>query len=443
MSNSAITHTEQLSFLEKVLSLGAKVKPGEGRNILLLMTSLFFLLVTAYLLKPVKEMLILTQGDSELRSYTIALQVVVLLFLLPIYGKLSRKVDSQKFMVTICAFFSINMILFYLFGENNEKTAMAFFIWLGAFGVLNVSQFWAFASQVYNRKNGERLFALVAFGASLGSWIGSVISRILVEYFSAYQIILFSVLPLLLSVIFGLAVNISNKESNENLKQDTQPSVSLLNGFSLILKSHYLILIALFVIVMNWCSSTGEYILAVVVETYFEQGVEAQKFTTSKEAYVGQFYSEFYFWVNLIGAFIQFFVVSRLIRKFGFNVAFVITPILIFMGYGLLAFLPIVSLFKVIKISENSLNYSLQNTAMQILYLPMSRQEKYEARAVIDTFCWKLGDLLQALSVFVGLNLLYLMPRHFVFLNLVLALSLVVLTYFIAKKYRILSHANP
>jgi hypothetical protein len=70
--------------------------------------------------------------------------------------------------------------------------------------------------------------------------------------------------------------------------------------------------------------------------------------------------------------------------------------------YGMLAFLPILRAVRIGKILENSTDYSLQNTARQALFLPTSREAKFKAKQVIDAFCWRAGDVLQAVVVFVG-----------------------------------------
>jgi AAA family ATP:ADP antiporter len=425
-----------LSFGEKLLSAGADIKAGEGKNIYLLMSALFFLLITAYLLKPVREMLILTQGGSEVRSYAVALQAGLLILLLPIYGICVRKFESRKFMIGIALFFSTNLFFFYLWGITGHTSSIPFFIWLGAFGILMVSQFWAFASQIYGKQAGERLFALVAVGAGLGSWVGAASSRFLVTHFSANEIILISIVTLLISIAF--AANVKGNDAAHVIDNDIEnpDPVSYWSGFALVAKSQYLFLIAIFVILMNWGNSTGEYLLSVVVEGFYDHGIAAGTMGDSKATYIGKFYSEFYLWVNLVAVIFQFFIVSRLIKKVGFNWAFIITPILVMLGYGVLAFFPIVAFFKVIKIAENGLDYSLQNTTRQILFLPTSRREKYEARAVIDTVCWRIGDLLQAASIFIGLHLLNILPRHFVWLNVVLAACMIILGVFIGKIYQ-------
>lgn len=431
MTNAEAAST---SILEKFLALGAEIKPGEGKAIYLLMSSLFFLLITVYLLKPVREMLILTQGGSEIRSYAVALQAILLIVALPVYGYFTRKLDSKKFLVVIVLFFAVNMFMFYLLGSSGVMISVPFFVWLGAFGVLVVSQFWAFATQIYNKEDGERLFPLVAIGASVGAWVGSIVARWLVNYLDPYELILSSIFTLLISM--ALAFNLPIDRSSTGPVTDPDKKVSYWSGFSMVARSRYLFLIALFIILLNWVNSSGEYLLAVIVEHFFATGSEAGSITESKETYIGKFYSEFYLWVNLVGVVIQFFVVSRLIKWAGFQLAFVLTPILVFLGYGLLAFYPVIALFRIVKVTENGLDYSLQNTTRQILFLPTSRREKYEARAVIDTVCWRFGDLLQAGSVFVGLNILLLLPRQFVYLNVVLALLMIILGYYIGKLYR-------
>src|ERR1700730_12631716 len=66
---------------------------------------------------------------------------------------------------------------------------------------------------------------------------------------------------------------------------------------------------------------------------------------------------------------------------------------------------PILQVVRVLKIAENSTNYSLQNTVRAALLLPTSREAKYKAKAAIETFCVRLGDVLQAGIIFLGTRL--------------------------------------
>jgi AAA family ATP:ADP antiporter len=45
-----------------------------------------------------------------------------------------------------------------------------------------------------------------------------------------------------------------------------------------------------------------------------------------------------------------------------------------------------------VKIAENSTDYSVMDTAKQMIWLPTSREEKHEAKRAIDTFYVRAGD---------------------------------------------------
>ena len=69
-----------------------------------------------------------------------------------------------------------------------------------------------------------------------------------------------------------------------------------------------------------------------------------------------------------------------------------------------MAFAPILALVRVLKIAENSTDYSVQNTVRQALWLPTTREAKYKAKAAVDTFCTRTGDVLAAVIVFAALK---------------------------------------
>ena len=67
---------------------------------------------------------------------------------------------------------------------------VAFFLWLGIFNLLVIAQFWAFANDLYTREQGERLFAIVAFGGALGGIVGPIVAGRLFGTLGAYQLML-------------------------------------------------------------------------------------------------------------------------------------------------------------------------------------------------------------------------------------------------------------
>ena len=75
----------------RLLNILTVVHAGEGRTALLLAMNVFLILTAYYILKTVREALILGEGTAELKSYLSAGQVVTLAVVVPIYGRLVAK----------------------------------------------------------------------------------------------------------------------------------------------------------------------------------------------------------------------------------------------------------------------------------------------------------------------------------------------------------------
>jgi AAA family ATP:ADP antiporter len=157
---------------------------------------------------------------------------------------------------------------------------------------------------------------------------------------------------------------------------------------------------------------------------------------------IAEFYGGFQFWVTVVGLAIQLFLVARIYRTVGVRGALLVLPTVAAIGYGLLAlspllggFVPIFTLIRLVKIAENATDYSIMNTTRQALFLPVDRDAKYEGKTAIDTFFWRIGDLIQAGVVYVGLNVLGWAAPTFALLNLVLAIAWIVLAVAIGREF--------
>jgi AAA family ATP:ADP antiporter len=216
----------------------------------------------------------------------------------------------------------------------------------------------------------------------------------------------------------------------------------LLGGIGLVLRDRYLLLIALLVVLLNWINTTGEFILADFVQRDADARVLASGGSLDKGALIAAFYGDFQFWVTVASLAIQLFLVSRIYRSVGVRGALLIHPVIVALGYGLLAlspllggFVPVFTLIRLIKIGENSVDYSLMNTTRHALFLPLDRDAKYEGKTAIDTFFWRFGDLIQAGAVYVGLNWLQWQAPQFAMLNLLLAALWIALAVAIGRGF--------
>jgi ATP:ADP antiporter, AAA family len=388
---------------EKLLSYMADVRSGEGWSALLLLVNVFLLLFAYYLLKTVREALILTEGGAYVKAYSSAGQAALLMLVVPLYGFIGTKVVRIKLIAGMMLFFVINLVIFYLAGVGGAREGIVFYIWVGIFNVFVISQVWAFANDIYTEAQGKRLFPMIGVGSSLGAWLGALGASRLVStlHASPYQLQLLAGAILVVCCALVITVNrIAVRNSTPEMAGHAEQKLSEGNGFSLIFRSRYLMLIAALIVLLNVVNSTGEFMLGDLVSneahSLYPDDAKAQK------AFVGTFYGNFFAGVNLLGFLVQTFAVSRLFPVIGVRGAMYILPAISLMSYSLLGLVPMLGIVRWAKTLENATDYSLQNTVRQALFLPTSREAKYKAKAAIDTFFMRSGDVLQAGIVKLG-----------------------------------------
>jgi AAA family ATP:ADP antiporter len=450
-----------------VLRPFADVRSGEGATALLLALNVFLLLATYYCIRPVREALILsTAGGPELKSYLAAGQAMLLVGLVPAYGALADRLPRRRLLNTVTAFFVACLVGFYGLTQANLPIAVIFFLWVGIFNLMIVAQFWSFANDLYTKEQGERLFAIVAVGASLGAVLGARIAGWLIPVLGLPQLLLVAAGLLTLAVVISNLVDARERgrcethlpshlttaelpaatgEYQVQTVEDSEKLTVSLPGigplsrpgtFRLVFRSRYLLLIALLVLVLNWVNTTGEYILGSTVSAAAKTAVAAGTAEgLSESEFIGSFYSDFLFLVSVTALVLQLFIVSRLIKYAGVRAGVLVLPVLAFSGYAVLAFAPILALVRAVKIAENATDYSIQNTVRNMLFLPTSRDEKYKAKQAIDSFFQRAGDVLSAGLVFVGITLLGLGTTGFARVNLVLAGIWLLLAVAVGREY--------
>jgi AAA family ATP:ADP antiporter len=128
---------------------------------------------------------------------------------------------------------------------------------------------------------------------------------------------------------------------------------------------------------------------------------------------------------------------SRIFRLIGVRGALFILPLIALGGYTAIALVPLFSVIRWTKVLENGTDYSIQNTTRHALFLPTSRAAKYKAKQAIDSFFVRLGDMLQALVVFVGTALAFTVG-HFALVNLALVGAWLALAVAIARRHRLM-----
>jgi AAA family ATP:ADP antiporter len=391
-------------WLERLLSPVADVRRGEAASALLMTLTMFLVLGGYYLLKTAREVFILSEGGAEVKSYSSAGQAVALLFLVPAYGAFASRVNRIQLIQWVTLFFAANLALFLFAIAAGFRVGIVYFLWVGIFNVMVIAQFWAFAADLFTQEQGKRLFPLIGVGSSLGAWAGSVRAGQIVERLGAPRLLVSGAAILVICVALARIVDrITRRDAPAQANRADEKLADGPSGFSMILSDRYLMLIAALVVLLNVVNTSGEYLFGKYVVTAatdaFGAGPES---AAARQQFIGETYSSYFSYVNLIGFLLQVFVVSRLFKLLGVGKSLFVHPIVALGGYLMMLRGPSFDAIRVLKIADNSLDYSLGNTTKQALWLPTSREAKYKAKQAVDSFCQRAGDVLQAGIVYTG-----------------------------------------
>src|SRR5688572_8912295 len=389
--------------LERLLSLFADVRAGEGANVVLMTVTVFLLLAAYYLLKVARETLVLTEATAVVKVQAAAAQAVLLLGVMPLFGWIASRVNRIRLITITSLFFAGNLLLFYVLGQAGVREGVVFYIWLGIYNLFVVSQFWAFANDIYTEGQGRRLFPLIGVGASLGAWIGSTSVPTLIKTygFTPYTLMLAGAIMLVMALAVTRVINhMQRNPSQPEAAKIEAATLGKEGGFQLIWKDVYLRWIAILIVLLNVVNTTGEYLLSELITRAAPPGEEAA------EDFIGVFYGQFFGGVNLVGFVLQLFFASRAIRYLGVRGSLFILPVIALLNYSVIAVVPLLAVVRIGKILENATDYSIQNTVRHALFLPTSREVKYKAKNAIDTFFTRVGDVIAAgvatLGVYLG-----------------------------------------
>jgi ATP:ADP antiporter, AAA family len=477
--------------VDTMLRIFADVRPGEAGTALLLAVTGFLYLASANVAKVLREPLILVGGGptlsgAQLKSYTSAGAALLLLAVVPLYGRLAGKVPRRRLMNIVSPVFVACFGGFFLLARLLVPVGVPFFMFLAVFNVMIVAQFWAFANDLYTDDEGRRLFPVVGVGATAGAAAGALLAgRVAALNLNLSVLFLVAAAPLVLAVMLTNVVDTRERHREEQATHDAltsgllpaataqyrdatgefrqvgdeyraasglhptvsrnQPppkeaaSMSTVGAFGLVLRNRYLLLIALLVLILNWVNTSGEIILSDVIARRAAALVSTPE---AEQAVIARFYGGFLATTNLVTLGVQLFLVSRFIKYLGVRGSMLVLPLIALGGYGLMALVPVLGAIRWAKILENSTDYSLNNTVRHTLFLPTTREEKYKAKQVTDSFAQRAGDVLSAVTVFIATGVLGLAASRLAYFNLALVAVWLVIAVRIGRQYDRLAAAT-
>ena len=405
----------------RALSCFVRIYPEEVGPTLRMTLLLFLLFSAYYIIKPIREGLILSMsGGAELKSSAGALQAIFFILTAPFYRMFAQRFSGRRILIGIFGLMAMNLLLFLWLGHLRfHYLGVVFYFWVGVFNLLTVSQVYSLSTEIFSPEQGKRLFPLIALGAAAGAVTGSYVLK-------AASLRLGLLLPMVLAAgllgvcalitAVGIPKGASLPPRSENEKKET--SARLFGGMKMVFQKRYIALVAGMILVSNLINTNSEYMLGRLVSDHFRAALGGNE--AAVRTAIGGFYADLSLWVNLAVLAVQAFAVSRVVRRFGVSKVLWAVPTLALFSYGLAMIFPVLAVLSIVKIAENATDYSLNNTAREMLFLPLSTAEKYQAKLAADTVFRRAGDAMSRPFVYLIMEMSSVGIAGFAGLNLVL-----------------------
>jgi ATP:ADP antiporter, AAA family len=380
------------------------LQPGEAPALLASFATLLCTFSSYTILRPVRDALGITSGLEKI-PYLFWGVFVVMLVLQPVYGWLTSRFPRTVFLPWVYGFFVANLMGFYLWfrlQQDHTWIARTYFVWVSVFNLFVVAAFWSLMADVFTREQAGRLFGAIWAGASTGGLIGPFIDNRLAVPLGAINLLPISAALLALSLLFmrqvirwqraqAAAAGGATGQASEP-RADEALGGSVWAAFGEVLRSPYLLGIAAFVLLMTWVSTF----------LYLEQqAFVAKAFHTADER--ARFFGGIDFLVQAASLAMQLLLFGRLFKWVGLRAMLASVPVIMTAGYAVFALAPRFMVLVVVYAVRRVGDYALTRPCRDALFTVVSREEKYKAKSLIDTFAYRGGDALSG-SLYKGLT---------------------------------------
>ena len=389
-----------MSYLKRYINKAAKIEPNEIRAVLVSFAFIFSILAAYYIIRSVRDGMSSDWSDAELSTiwtFTFFISFLVVSF----YGYICSKVKFKSSVPGVYGLFALSFVMLFLlinfFPELNLINQI-FYVWVSVFSLLNISVFWSFMADTYNKEQAKRLFAFIASGSSLGAIFGPTISLIFASRLGSNSLVLISAVMLIIPLMIAMYLNkikatdLDNTSSNEF--NEDEMSGNFWDGFTELLKpplfKNILLGIGIFIVLYSGLS-TFVYFAIKNILTDIDQDTRTQIWAGIDLA------------VNVLAVFTAMFGTSRLAKRFGLSVTLALVPGIIILGMFILALSPILWVVVGLQVVRRAGEYAITKPAREMLFTLFDRESRFKAKSVIDVFVYRAGDIFWAWG-FTGLT---------------------------------------
>lgn len=346
----------------------------------------FLLMATLYFLKPARDSLFLSEIGPRQLPFVYLLLAAISIPVSIFMSRYLRKYTSRYVLQWSLLFFMVSLLaLRWAFTFEMQWVYLVFYLWVGIFGILVISQFWLYANALFNAAQSKRLFSFLNLGAILGAIAGSQTSTILVAWLNLSTQNLLYVSMGIMGASAGLlfwvnGTSESETETNENKttteNEDTSSlTYSTSDIFKTVMSSRYQLLIAGIIGFAMLVSTLVDYQFKTVA-TQFYPG------TTALTSFLGSFYAG----VSFASLLIQVLLSAPIIKRLGLGGAVLTRPVSILLGSVLFLFEPVLAVAVYMQGFDRATRYSIDKTGRELLFLPLQQSVKRKTKIFMDIF---------------------------------------------------------
>jgi AAA family ATP:ADP antiporter len=378
----------------------------------LAMFSYFFLVISSFwVLKPLKKGLFVEHYDAEglqilgwhLRASQAellakVLNVAVAFAAMALFTWLSRRLRRQQLTQLFTgAFMACYAVYALVFAAPGPAAVWSFYLFGDLFNTVMVATFFAFLADSVTPEQARRLYGVIGLGGVAGGAFGALVVRAWIDRIplAGWLWILFAVGAVILSLatVAGKLVARARREEarDEPVAEPAPAKISAaFEGARLVLASRYLLAIVGIVGLYEVVSALADFQFTETVARYLDGVAIREQFSTV------------YSITTAVALGIQLLGTGFVLKRFGVTTALLVLPVAILVGAAGFLAAPVLWAGSFLSVADNSLNYSINQSAREALYVPTSVRIKYRAKACIDMFIQRFA---KAIGVILGLGL--------------------------------------
>ena len=384
---------------EKVSGL-FNLRRGELAPVLVSGLFFFCILTALMMLRPARDALGMERGIDSIRWLFIGTALVTLL-VNPVFGWLVSRFKRLHFISATYGFFALSLVgfwglLVFAPGAVGARSGQVFYVWFSVFNLFVTMVFWALLSDRFSSEQGKRLFALIAVGGTLGAIFGPWLASRLAEPLGTPALLLFAAAFLLIGTALAWVLvrthgdrEVASKQAASTVaaRDDEAERIggSAWAGLRAVFASRYLMGIAGYVLVMT-VVATFIYFTRLQMVAAAESDLDAR---TGLLANIDM-------WTQVAVLLLQLTLTGHIIRRFGLTFALALLPLANALGFIGLAIFGSFAALILLEALNKAVQRGMTRPAREALFTVISREDKYKAKAFIDTFVYRSGDVVGA-----------------------------------------------